>query len=261
MQTLKVMESRLSGRGTAGAFSLAVMLTCTASVSLAAQPGASAETPFLTARAQEPYDLTGYWVSVVTQDWRYRMVVPGKGEYLGIPLNPMAKALADAWDPAAAEAAGQACKAYGVGLLMWIPERLHITWQDDNTLRVDTDAGMQTRLLRFRPSLADAAAPPSPEGLSEAAWVGHGRELDSLKVSTSHVSPGYLRKNGVPYGSKMTMVEYWDEYKDPHGEQWLVIPTELNDPQYLETQYDFAPMFRKEANGSKWSPSPCSLRW
>ncbi len=32
---------------------------------------------------------------------------------------------------------------------MSVPGRLHITWQDANTLRIDTDAGRQTRLVRF----------------------------------------------------------------------------------------------------------------
>jgi hypothetical protein len=260
MNTLKKLFARLCEPDRAGSIALAMALSCTAALTLAAQPGDRAPAVTPSARSQAPYDLTGYWVSVVTQDWRYRMVVPGKGEYQGIPIKPAAKEFADSWNPSTEEAAGQACKAYGVGLLMWTPGRLHITWQDDNTLRVDADAGTQTRLLRFKPSPEDAAAPASVQGLSVASWVGHRQSLDSLKVSTSHVSPGLLRRNGLPYGGQMSMTEYWDQYQGPGGQQWLVIATELEDPQYLEAPYDFVPMFKKEADGSKWDPSPCSLR-
>ena len=66
-----------------------------------------------------------------------------------MPLTDEGKALADTWDPAADEAAGEQCRSYGAPALMSVPGRLHITWADDSTLKVETDAGTQTRLLRF----------------------------------------------------------------------------------------------------------------
>ena len=39
------------------------------------------------ARDRAPIDLTGYWVSYVTENWRYRMVTPAKGDYQGVQLN------------------------------------------------------------------------------------------------------------------------------------------------------------------------------
>src|SRR5580658_6744358 len=101
------------------------------------------------AKASAPVDLTGYWVSYVTEDWRFRMVTPRKGDYQNVPMTEQARKIADAWDPAADEAAGNQCKAYGAAAIMRVPARFHITWQDDNTLRVDSDTGMQTRLLHF----------------------------------------------------------------------------------------------------------------
>src|SRR5712691_10610985 len=98
-----------------------------------------------TAQADAPFDLTGYWVSVITQNWRLRMVVPPRGDYIGIPLNEASKKIADAWDPAKDEAAGNQCKGYNAAIIMTQPERLHLTWQDANTLRMDIDAGTQTR--------------------------------------------------------------------------------------------------------------------
>ena len=38
-------------------------------------------------RASAPIDLTGYWVAVVSEDWRHRMATPRKGDYESLPLN------------------------------------------------------------------------------------------------------------------------------------------------------------------------------
>src|ERR1700693_2884625 len=101
------------------------------------------------AKAAAPIDLTGYWVTIIVPDWRERMVTPAKGDYLAVPINLAAQKISDAWDPAKDEAAGEQCKSYGAPALMATPTRLHITWQDDNTLKVESDYGMQTRLLHF----------------------------------------------------------------------------------------------------------------
>src|SRR6185369_5662577 len=95
--------------------------------------------PASTPKAAAPIDLVGYWVSIVTEDWRYRMVTPTKGDYQAVPLNADARKVADAWDPAADDAAGNQCKSYGAPAIMRVPGRVHITWQDDQTLRVDID--------------------------------------------------------------------------------------------------------------------------
>jgi hypothetical protein len=246
-------------------------------------------------RAAAPIDLTGYWVSIVTQDWRWRMVTPRKGDYQGIQITPEAAKVADAWDPAKDEAAGEECKSYGAPALMSVPGRLHITWQDDTTLKVETDAGMQTRLLRFVPPQGQGAPGASRggnvetpadatrtwQGVSQAQWLTPrpnvplqlrpaDRTADtplppptggSLQVVTRNLRPGYLRKNGVPYSENAVLTEHWDLYKRPNGEEWLTITTQVDDPQYLRGPRLTSPLFKKEPNGSKWDPTPCSARW
>ena len=121
------------------------------------------------AQAAAPIDLTGYWVSVITEDWRYRMMTPAKGDYPSIPLNAEGRKIADAWDPAKDEAEGNQCRGYGGGAIMRMPGRFHITWQDANTLKVETDTGMQTRLFHFgRPQPPSSA--PDWQGFSVAQW-------------------------------------------------------------------------------------------
>ncbi len=210
------------------------------------------------------------------------MVVVGPGEYAGIPINSEAKKVADAWNPAAAaaaEAAGKKCEAYGGGIIMNLPERLHISWQDANDLRVDTDTGTQTRLLHFVSAGVGARAgvqaappptdiPPSLQGYSVARWVSPAGGLQggrarshygSIQVTTDHMLPGLLRKNGIPYGAHAKKTEWWDLRKESTGEQWLTISTTLEDSQYLYKPYIYDPIFQKEADGAKWVLTPCSL--
>src|SRR2546427_5093716 len=125
-----------------------------------------------TARATAPFDITGYWVSVVTEDWRWRMVTPAKGDAISIPVNAAGQQAANAWDYAKDMAAGNQCRAYGAGGLMRLPTRLHITWQDDNTLKLETDAGQQTQLFRFDRSQSPlAAAGRTLQGNATAQWI------------------------------------------------------------------------------------------
>jgi len=252
-----------------------------------AQRGNPQPQPPRAPRAAAPIDLTGYWVSIVTQDWRWRMVTPAKGDYQGLQLTPAARKVADAWDLARDEAAGEQCKSYGAPALMSVPGRIHITWQDDATLKVDTDAGMQTRLLRFAPaeSRGDVKKPSDGprtwQGVSQAQWLTPrpnvplqlrpaDRTADtpplrptggSLRVVTTNLRAGYLRKNGVPYSENTVMTEHWDLYKRPNGEEWLTITTQIDDPQYLPNARLVAPIFKKEPDGSRWEPTPCSARW
>src|SRR5687767_1335715 len=172
---------------------IAVLLMMTASATLDAQRGGrGGGAPPAAAREAAAVDLTGYWVSVITEDWKYRMVTPKKGVFDALPLNPEGRKIGNAWDPARDEAAGEQCRAYGAAGLMRMPTRLNITWQDANTLRIQTDAGSQTRVLHF--SAAPKGGEASWQGLSAAQWEyapGAARG-GSLKVMTTNLRPGYV---------------------------------------------------------------------
>jgi len=228
----------------------AAALLAAALIASPARPQAQAA-----AKVSAPIDLTGYWVSFVTEDWRYRMVTPPRGDYRNVPVTREALRVLNAWSPAADQAAGEACKSYGAAGLMRVPGRFRITWQDDTTLRVDSDAGMQTRLLRFA---------SSPAGRPERTWQGTSAarwDARSLTVVTTNMRAGYLRKNGVPYSEHATMTEYFDVAPHPSGGQILVVTAVVVDPQYLEVPYITSANFKKEADGSRWDPTPCSATW
>src|SRR5262245_5544586 len=227
--------------------------------------GASAQRPASEPRARDaaPIDLTGYWVSYVTENWRYRMVTPAKGEYRRIPASPAAVPIINAWDPAADERAGNQCKSYGAGAIMNVPGRLHVTWQDANTLRIDNDAGTQTLLLRFTASATTKETRATWQGDSRARWesVPAPDKGGNLSVVTTNMRAGYLRKNGVPYSERTTVTEHFDIAPLPDGGQLLLVNTVIEDPVYLNGPYIVSPHFKREPNGSKWDPTPCSSTW
>jgi hypothetical protein len=252
--------------------------------------------PPSTPQAGAPIDLTGYWVSVVTEDWRYRMVTPPKGDYASVPLNAEGRKVADVWDPAKDEASGNQCKSYGAANIMRVPGRLHITWQNDTTLKIDTDAGTQSRALHFgdaQPPAGDAGwqgysvarweiAGPPPRGggggglggrgvvtiggvvqppPGDAAGRGRGApapRYGSLKVITTHMKAGYLRKNGVPYSENAVVTEYYDRHNESNGDQWFTVTTIVDDPKYLDQPFITSTHFKKEPDAAKWRPTPCT---
>ena len=257
------------------------------------QRGRGAAPPVQSAQQAAPIDLTGYWVSVVTEDWRWRMATPPKGDYQSLPLNQAARKAADAWDLEKDNTAGLQCKPYGAGNVMRQPGRLHITWQDENTLKVEVDAGTQTRLFHFA-STAAPAGEKTWQGFSKAEWERPGRnavadarvsesreaglppggggaglrgapprsatmfEGGSLSVRTTSFREGYLRNNGVPYSENATLVEHFDRLPPhPNGDIWLIVSSILEDPTYLNGPLYLSTQFKREPDGAKWNPTPC----
>jgi hypothetical protein len=205
-------------------------------------------------KASAPADLTGYWVALVTEDWRFRMVTPRKGDYQAVPMTELARKIANGWDPAADEASGDQCNAYGAAAIMRLPARFHILWQDDNTLRVDSDSGMQTRLFHFS-SLRSSLGERTRQGYSMAQW-----QSAALKVATTDLRSGYLRKNGIPYSEHAVVTEYFDVAPHPSGGQVLLVTTIVDDPVYLQQPFIVSSQFKKEVDGSKWDPTPCTTK-
>ena len=222
------------------------------------------------AKASALADLTGQWVSLITEDWRYRLFTAPKGDTVSVPLNPNGQKAASAWDPARDDASGEQCRAYGAAGIMRMPTRLRITWQDDSTLKIETDAGSQTRLLKFGTPGGEAG---SWQGVSVASWeypraavaargFGPGPAAGpppggSMKVVTTKMRPGYMRRNGVPYSANAVMTEYFDRLDVPGGDTLLLVAAEVVDPEYLATPYWTSTQFKRQSDASGWNPTPC----
>jgi hypothetical protein len=223
--------------------------------------------PPATPRASAPVDLTGVWVSIVNEDWRWRMITAPRGDFPGLPLSPAGRAIAMAWDPKT----DGSCKAFGAAAVMRMPTRVRISWADDVTLKIETDNGQQTRLLHFGAGRPPGA--PSLQGDSAADWQ---RTLPpnnpfginfpggpppppggSLRVVTTNLSGGWLRRNGVPYSAKTTVTEFFDRFPVPDGSEWFVVTTQVVDLEYLLGRLVTSSHFRREPDASKWAPKPC----
>ncbi len=258
-----------------------------------------------------PIDLTGYWTAVITEDWHVRMLTAPKGDFgsgiagtienpgvgfIGAGPNPSDKgnipyqaAAAQAamkWDPAKDEAEGNGCKAYGAPGIMRLPTHLHITWQDDNTLKIDADYGTQTRVIHVGPRQEQgrldysnatlfpsqpqkfevpAGVEPSGQGYSNASWTIMGGEGSfarggSLKVVTTRLKPGYYWKNGMPYSANAVLTEYFRTMELPDRSQWIRLTQIVEDPEYLTQPWIVNYAFKKLPDGSKWKPTPCTAK-
>jgi hypothetical protein len=221
------------------------------------------------ARERALIDITGQWVAVVNEDWRWRMVTPPVGDTSSIPLNAEGRAVARAWDPDRDIADGNLCRAFGAPGLIRQPTRLRVSWQGDETLLLEFDAGRQTRRLEFAPP----AIPPEPslQGYSEASWFRQRQSRGvlggvaptaggSLHVRTTQLTLGYLRPNGVPYSAQATMKEFINAFTLPgNGGSWLIVTTVVDDPVYLATQLVVSTQFRKEDRRAGWNPRPCEI--
>ena len=113
------------------------------------------------------------------------------------------------------------------------------------------DAARNVPLI-FRPADQSSNEPPTHQRVAR-------RRVAARRHDPS--SPGYLRKNGVPYSENVTLTEHWELFKRPNGEEWLTITQQIEDPQNLRNAKLAAPIFKKEPNGAKWDPTPCSSRW
>ena len=249
----------------------AAALLMVAPLAMNAQQGAPPPQAPRPAKQIAPEDITGNWVSIVTEDWRWRMVTPAKGDVTSVPVNAAARKVAMEWDPDKDIAAGNQCKAYGAPGVMRIPGRVRIAWTDDNTLKVETDAGTQTRTFHFN-AKAPANEAASWQGYSDASWDGlrpppRGRAAaqpapqgGSLKVVTTHLKPGYLRKNGIPYSADAELTEYYDRTNEPNGDSWLIVTTIVHDPANLNQDFVTSTHFKMEKDSSKWDPTPCQAK-
>jgi hypothetical protein len=221
-------------------------------------------------REAAPIDLTGQWVAIVNEDWRWRMVTPPKGDYASVPLNDEGRRVADQWT----EAQDGACEAYGAAALLRMQTRLRIRWDGNERLVLETDAGRQTRNFDFGTPAAGAA--PSLQGQSTARWVtppraaggpglvgtgsGPAQRGGYLEVKTTNLSGGWLRRNGVPYSEDAEVTEYFARFAAPNGDEWLMVTTIVDDPRYLTQRYIVSNHFRREQNGGQWNPKACGAR-
>jgi hypothetical protein len=250
-----------------------LLMLLSIAAALRAQNGPARPAPPRTGQASAPIDLTGYWVSQIVDEWRFR-VTPKKGDIEYLPINADARKVAMAWDPDKDISDGGQCKAYGAVGVMQRPGRLHLSWKDENTLQIEADAGTQIRVLHFGQTATAPTDDPTWQGYSVAQWLVRGRPLfeqgrgfgalpppgrgnGSLEVVTTKMKPGYIRKNGVPYSEKAVLTEYMNLLSGQQGDVYLSVTASVVDPVYLNQPFLRTYTFKKVADASGWEPTPC----
>jgi hypothetical protein len=258
--------------------SIAVVIAIALPIAALAQgppPGQGRGGPPPAARTAAPVDLTGYWVSLVTEDWIERMAPDsppsgvgrgGRGVFDGGPNAAQAP-----------PAASDPCRAYAAAGSLRVPGRLNISWADDNTLKIDMDAGTQTRLLHF-----NATQPPAPQktlqGYSVATFEtgrgggarggggggapggrpggpAAGPTWANLKVVTTNMTGGYLLSSRATYSENAVLTEHFTKHSD-FGVDYFTVTAIIEDGP---TTRITSSTFKKEPNGSKFSPSGCDI--
>jgi hypothetical protein len=205
--------------------------------------------------AQAQMDLVGEWTNLFHEDQPERLGGPEVGDYAGLPINDAARMAAEAWNADILSVPEHQCKPHpadysprGPAMLqIWkevdpasrqvIALRTHISWQ----------APERWIWMDGRPH-PDEFAAHTWQGFSTGEWIGQ-----VLKVTTTHLKKGWIRRNGVPRSDKAELTEYFWR----HGEflTWTVI---INDPIYLSE-----PMVR--SSDFRWAPGqqvgnyPCRI--
>jgi len=225
-------------------------------------------TPLLKAVAEaalEPKDGSpvrhpGYWVSVVTEDWRFRHGDSPKGIYTGVSLNAEGRKIADAWDPANDEATGEQCRATGLRTSCGCPDAF-TSLQDEQTLKIETDAAKQTVCYI---SIAI-------RGRGEIGRVfrkRHGTDPVGPRYRSSRFSEGchdqpqagILAKEGVPYSASAVLTEYFDRVIEPTARRNLAITSTVRIQCIWRSRSSRHSHYKKQTDSSGWNPTPCSAR-
>ena len=184
-------------------------------------------------------------------------------------MNPAAQKIADAWDPAKDEAAGEQCKAYGAPGLMRGPTRLRITWLDDDTLKLETrlrDADAAVRLPRRprrrapRPGRASRWRSGSSRAAAGAAAAPRfGAHEDR---SPRSCGPATCARTASRTATGTVFTEYWDLHTETNGDNYLVVTNIGERPDLPAGALDYgAALQARTGRRRKWDPAPCDARF
>jgi hypothetical protein len=175
-------------------------------------------------------DLSGEWGQKVHEDLPERGHGPEIGDYTGLPINDQARARADAWTAEKWTMPEHECEPHPADYAPRGPGSMRI-WADMNPLSFDITAWhtelnwmqpLRTIYMDHRPHPSEDA-PPTWQGFSTGEWSG-----DMLKVTTTHLKEGWIRRNGLPRSDRATMTEYYIR----HGDYFTLV-TMVQDPVYF----------------------------
>jgi hypothetical protein len=175
-------------------------------------------------------DLAGGWIAKPHEDLPERGQGPEIGDYTGMPINDAARMKADAWDSQRWEMIEHECTEHPADYGPRGPANMRV-WADMDpfTKGIRTWHMELMYMLPLRSFYMDGRPHPSKyaphtwQGFSTAEWEG-----DKLKVTTTHLKEGWIRRNGLPRSEVATLVEFYIRHHDV-----LTVVTHVKDPIYL----------------------------
>ena len=168
-------------------------------------------------------DFTGYWMWLPHEEFRMRLWGPEPGEIGGLPLNEKAINAAMTFDPNDYYKPENQCRNHGAAYVMRAPFARQFLYEDTDTLLIRIELEAQERKIYL-----DGRLPSSEEHTGLGHSVGSWKN-EILTVTTTHMTPYYHRRNGVPYSENAVMTEHFLL----HDSNYLTIITKVDDPEYL----------------------------
>ena len=180
--------------------------------------------------AEAQMNLAGGWAQRFHEDAPERGAGPEIGDYLGLPINEAARLRADAWDASKWTIPERQCEPHPPDYGPRGPASLRIASTVDEVSQ-DVIAWHVTLMWMLPRRTIYMDGRPHPSSYAQHTWQGFSTgewEGDMLKVTTTHLKEGWLRRNGLPRSETATLVEYFIRHGD-----YLTLVTVVKDPVYL----------------------------
>ena len=181
-------------------------------------------------RVSAETDLSGEWVPRYHEDLPERIPGPALGEYHGIPLNDAARRRAESWSASMLSVLEHQCVPHPADYATRGPSHMRISKEIDRrtqavvAIRLHISAWANERTIWL-----DGRTHPPPyaahtwQGFSTGVWNGN-----VLTVTTTHLKPAFVRRNGVPRSEGAVLREHFIR----HGNT-LTHVSVVQDPAYL----------------------------
>jgi len=183
------------------------------------------------ARPAIPPDLAGEWR--LDNNEQDTTAQPPLGDYLGIPFNDAGRMRSDT----------TAESIWGTPEYQCRPHSAPHQWRGLGGARILKEQDPLTRNISVyhiqfmrsldRPVFMDgrphppAYAPHTWTGFSTGEWIGN-----TLKITTTHLKDGYLKRGGPQTSDMLTMTEFLTRH-----DEILTIVTSVDDPIYMDEPY------------------------
>jgi hypothetical protein len=208
---------------------------------------------FAAVPASGQVDLSGTWANALHEDFQERAPGPDIGDYLGLPINDEARAIADAWQISVQTLPERQCILYTSQYLVMGPQNLRILPEID-PISGKIVAYRMTGTVDRPPHTIwmDGRPHPSPYELHTSSGFTTGEWQGNILVAyTTHLKTGMVWRNGVPHSDQATIEEYWAR----HGNS-LTVTMIVNDPVYFDEPFIRNATFTLDPNG-RVLPEPC----